>query len=46
MWGGGGGGGGGREEEEREEGRSGKVSHAREPGDKVECLAQNVYMCV
>lgn len=29
-----------------EEGRSGKVSHAREPGDKVECLAQNVYMCV
>ena len=41
-------GGGEREEEEREEeeGRSGKVSHAREPGDKVECLAQNVYMCV
>ena len=37
------GGGGGEEEEE---GRSGKVSHAREPGDKVECLAQNVYMCV
>ena len=33
-------------EEREEEERSGKVSHAREPGDKVECLAQNVYMCV
>ena len=32
VWGGGG----------KEEGRSGKVSHAREPGDKAECLAQNV----